>query len=210
MSALLPDTDLEVGPSSGLQILSIRDIIPNRQQPRQDFDSSELSALAASIREKGIIQPLIVRKLDSGYELIAGERRLQAAIQLGVYEVPARIMEISDETEMLELSIIENLQRKDLNAYELATGYRSLQVKWGLTQEKIAQRIGRERATVANTLRLLELPDPVLQSLRRGEITSGHAKAILAAGGAARQSALWKRVVAEGLSVRQTEQIARS
>ena len=191
-------------------MLPVNDIKPNSQQPRQNFDQSALEDLAASIREKGVIQPLIVRQIDTGFELIAGERRFHAAKKSGLTEVPARILDVSNEAEMLELSIIENLQRKDLNPVELALGYKNLQVKWGLTQEKVAQRIGKDRATVANTMRLLELPDQVLQSLRKVEITMGHAKAILAVPGAARRSALWKRVISERLSVRQTEQLAKT
>lgn len=193
-----------------MQMLPLSDIKPNSQQPRQNFDQAALDDLTASIREKGVIQPLIVRKVNSGYELIAGERRFHAAKKSGLTEVPARILDVSNESEMLELSIIENLQRTDLNPVELAVGYKNLQIRWGLTQEKVAQRIGKDRATVANTMRLLELPDPVQQSLRKGDITMGHAKAILAVPGAARQSALWKRVISEGLTVRQVEQLART
>ncbi len=128
----------------------------------------------------------------------------------GLERVPVRIIEVSDEVDLLELSLIENLQRNDLNPIDLAEGYHKLKQKWGLTQEQIAKRIGKERATVANTLRLLDLPETIRESLRKGEITPGHAKAILSINSVARQSAVWKKVIAGSLSVRQTEELARA
>ncbi len=208
MSALLPDADKD--PTTGLLDIRIKDIKPNPHQPRQAFDTAELDDLTASIKAKGIIQPLLVRAKAGKYILIAGERRLRAAEQAGHKSVPVRVIEIDDEADMLELSLIENLQRHDLNPVELAEGYRKLQNTWGLTQELIAKRVGKERATVANTLRLLDLPENVLLSLRKGEISMGHAKVVLSVHGAARQSAFWKRVVKDGLSVRQCEELARS
>ncbi|NQU04852.1 MAG: ParB/RepB/Spo0J family partition protein [Calditrichaeota bacterium] len=208
LSALLPDADKE--PTAGLLDIRIKDIKPNPHQPRQSFDTAELDDLTASIKAKGVIQPLVVRAKGGQYTLIAGERRLRAAKQAGLRSVPVRVIEIDDEADMLELSLIENLQRHDLNPVELAEGYRKLQKTWGLTQELIAKRVGKERATVANTLRLLDLPENVQASLRRGEISMGHAKVILSVQGAARQSAFWKRVVKDGLSVRQCEELARS
>ena len=184
-------------------------IRPNPQQPRREFKDAELNELSASISEKGIIQPLTVRKIGGHFELIAGERRLRAAKRAGLNEVPVRVMEVADEAELLELSLIENLQREDLNFVELAQGYQALHQNWGLTQDQIGKRVGKDRATIANALRLLDLPPHVLSSLRQGEISAGHAKAILAAEGDARRSAVWKRVVAEHLSVRQTEEIVR-
>jgi len=212
LSALLPDIDIEpeTPAGSGFVVIPTGDIKPNPFQPRQDFDEESLAELAASIRGKGVIQPLVVRKTIDGYELIAGERRLRACQLAGFPEVPARILEVADDTEMLELSLIENLQRNDLNPVELAEGYNSLHLRWNFTHEKIAQRVGKDRATVSNTIRLLDLPDPILQSLRNGEISAGHAKAILSLEGPARQSALWKRIVKDKLSVRQTEEIART
>ena len=208
LSALLPDADTET--AAGLLDVRIKDIKPNPHQPRQSFDATELDDLTASIKAKGVIQPLVVRAKAGKYTLIAGERRLRAAKLAGLKTVPARVLEIDDEADMLELSLIENLQRHDLNPVELAEGYRKLQKTWGLTQELIAKRVGKERATVANTLRLLDLPENVLLSLRKGEISMGHAKVILSVQGAARQSAFWKRVVKDGLSVRQSEELARS
>ena len=210
LSALLPDSEPEPAALDGLVTLAVADVQPNRYQPRQRFDEAELNDLAASIADKGVIQPIVVRRLDVGYELIAGERRLRACKKIGVETLPARVLEIEDETEMLELSLIENLQRHDLNPLELALGYQLLRDKWSLTQDQIGERVGKNRATIANALRLLELPDPVQRSLRNDEITAGHAKAILSVAGAARQSALWKRVVTEGLSVRQAEKLAQA
>lgn len=194
---------------SELQVISVSEISANLQQPRKDFSESELTDLSASIAEKGIIQPLVVRQVASGFELIAGERRLRAAIMAGFSEVPVRIMEVANENEMLELSLIENLQRHDLNPVELARGYYNLYHRWELSQEKIAQRVGKDRATIANMLRILELPENVLTSLQKNEITTGHAKAILSLDGPSRQSAMWKRITQDNLSVRQTEQIVR-
>ncbi len=208
LSALLPDADEEKALSSQAEI-AIKEIKPNPQQPRRDFDRDELKYLANSITEKGILQPLIVREVDAGFELIAGERRLRAAKMAGLAKVPIRVIDVRDDVELLELSLIENLQRDDLNPIELAEGYNNLSKTFGLTQAKIAQRVGRERATVANALRLLDLPLPIKTSLRKGEITAGHAKAILSATGVSRQSAIWKRIIKEGLSVRQTEEAVK-
>jgi ParB family transcriptional regulator, chromosome partitioning protein len=210
LSALLPDADSKESPPA-LLTLPVKDIHPNPQQPRRDFRPEELAELAASIRAKGVIQPLVVRKRSAGgYELIAGERRLRAAQMAGFTELPVRVMEVANDLEMLELSLVENLQREDLNPVELARGYARLHDDFGLTQEDIAGRVGKERATVANTLRVLELPEAILNSLRAAEISLGHAKAILMLQGAARQSALHKRVLAGRLSVRQTEEAARA
>ncbi len=189
--------------------MPVDNIRANPYQPRQDFDEAELEELAASIKEKGVIQPLVARNTATGCELIAGERRLRASRIAGFAEVPVRVLSIDSEAEMLELSLIENLQRHDLNPVELAQGYQRLHDSMGLTQVQIADRVGKERATIANFLRLLELPGNVLQSLRDGEISAGHAKAILALPGPARQSAVWKKVVENGLSVRQTEQLVK-
>jgi len=205
LSALLPDADL---PSDNQLLVPIADIRPNHLQPRRDFKPDELSDLAASIKEKGVIQPLVVHRVDDQFELVAGERRLRASQIAGLKEVPVRVIEVKDDQELLELSIIENLQREDLNPVELAEGYRVLNKKMGITQEEIAVKVGKDRATISNLLRLLDLPPNVLEGLRKGSITTGHAKAILSVTGAAQQSALFKRVVSDALSVRQTETIA--
>lgn len=205
----MPDVDIDE-PQLGLLILPMSEIRPNQHQPRKEFRPEELADLSASIKEKGIIQPLVVRQADSGYELIAGERRFRAAQIAGFSEVPVRIMEVLSDREMLELSLIENLQREDLNPVELAQGYRKLQSSWRLTQEQIGKRVGKDRATVANSLRLLELPPVMLDSLQRGDISVGHAKALLAVAGKPQRSALFKRIIADKLSVRQAEEISRT
>ncbi len=215
LSALLPEADSKEAGGS-LLIVSLKDIHPNPLQPRREFKAEELADLEASIREKGVIQPLIVRKGTndlpghSTYELIAGERRLRAAQQAGFDELPVRVIEVASDQEMLELALIENLQREDLNPVELARGYQRLAQDYNLTQEQISSKVGKNRATVANMLRVLDLPEPILSSLRVGEISVGHAKVILMLQGSARQSALFKKVVAGRLSVRQTEEVAKS
>ncbi len=204
----MPDIESEES-SPSLQLVRIIDILPNEQQPRRVFKPDELAELSASIKEKGIIQPLVVRALDEGFELIAGERRLRASEMAGLTEVPVRIMEVTTDQEMLELSLIENLQREDLNPVELAEGYKKLQQEWGLTQEQIAKKVGKERATIANMIRLLELPETILKGLQHGEISVGHSKALLSVLGKAQQSALYKRIISDRLSVRQTEEAAK-
>lgn len=206
---MLPDTENGVSVERSQMSLPLSSIMPNPQQPRVDFNEDDLSGLASSIRQKGIIQPLVVRRNGRMFELIAGERRLRAAKLAGIEEVPVRVIKVDSDTEMLELSMIENLQRDDLNPVELAEGYTRLHDKWSLTQEQIAKRVGKDRTSIANLMRILDLPKPVIHSIRIGEISVGHAKAILSAEGAARQSAIWKRVTSENLSVRQTEDLVR-
>lgn len=184
-------------------------IRPNPNQPRRDFDEKELQDLAASIREKGVIQPLILRAhpAEPGeYEIVAGERRWRAAQMAGVHALPAIVRDLSD-TEMLELAIIENIQRADLNALEEAQGYRQLMDRFGHTQERLAEALGKSRSHIANLLRLLTLPDGVLDLLRAGKLTAGHARALVTA---THPEALARQVVERDLSVRQTEALART
>ncbi len=176
-------------------------------QPRRTFRAESLAELAESIRSQGILQPLLVRTVSDGYELIAGERRLRAAIEAGLTEVPIRVVDVDDRGAM-ELALIENLQREDLNPIEEAEGYRQLIERHGLTQEDVARRVGRARATVANALRLLSLPAPVLEWIKEGTLSTGHAKALLSLPLAEEQIALARRIVREGLSVRETERLA--
>ena len=190
-----------------LFMCSIEKIYPSKSQPRKVFDEDAIRELAASIEEKGIIEPLVVRKKGDGYELIAGERRLRAARLVGLKEVPLVVMEAGDE-EALELSLIENIQREDLNPIEEATAYRVL-TGFGLSQEEVARRVGKERATVANYLRLLRLPDEVKTELSAGRLTMGHARAILGLTERALQREVARKVVARGLSVRETERLVR-
>lgn len=196
--------------SSGKQMtLPIAKVEPKSDQPRAYFDEVALQELSDSIKQHGIIQPITVRKLDSGYyQIIAGERRWRAARMAGLTEVPVNIIEADDRL-AAELALVENLQRADLNPVEEALGYRALIEEYGLTQEETARQVGKSRPAVANALRLLDLPDPVKQLLEEGRLTAGHARAILAAPGKSLQRALAQQVVDGGLSVRQTEALAK-
>lgn len=187
-------------------ICPIMDISPNKAQPRKSFDEASLKELSDSIREKGVIEPLIVRRGVEGYELVAGERRWRASRMAGLNEVPAVIIDATDE-ESLELAIIENIQREDLNAIEEAEAYRSL-MGFGLSQEDVAKKVGKERATVANYLRLLKLPPEVKEELVKGSITMGHARALLSIEGHAAQTELCRTIITKGLSVREAEALA--
>ncbi len=181
----------------------IGDISPSSVQPRKRFDDKALRDLTESIKEKGIIEPLVTRRVSGGLELIAGERRLRAAKLAGLKEVPVVIREASDE-ECLLLAIIENIQREDLNPIEEAEGYKNL-IGFGLSQDEVAKKVGKERATVANYLRLLKLPPEVKDELVKGSITMGHARAILSVEGHAAQAELCRRIISKGLSVREAE-----
>ncbi len=193
---------------SGKTIVSIKvnDITPNPNQPRQTFTEDTLHELAQSIKDHGIAQPVLVRKKGDKYELIAGERRVRAAKIAGMITVPAIIKDMSDE-ESLEIAIIENIQREDLNVMEEAESYQLLMKKFTLTQEQVAQKVGKARSSIANTLRLLELPDQIKKSLYSGEITAGHARAILAAGNTQQQIEIWKKIKESDLNVRVAEKL---
>ena len=183
------------------------EISPNKTQPRKYFDEAALTELADSIKEKGIIEPLVVRRaVSGGFELIAGERRWRASRMAGLKEVPAIVVNANDE-ESLELAIIENIQREGLNAIEEAEAYRSL-MGFGLTQEDVAKKVGKERATVANYLRLLKLPHEVREEIVKGNITMGHARALLSIEGHAAQAELCRQIITKGLSVREAEALA--
>lgn len=193
----------------GSLLLPISQVQPSAGQPRKRFDEVALQDLSDSIRLHGVIQPLTVRRLGSGYyQIIAGERRWRAAKLAGLKEIPAVVIE-ADDRKAAELAMIENLQREDLNPIEEAAGYKTLIEEYGLTQEEAARQVGKSRPAVANALRLLELPDPVKQLLEEGRLTAGHARAILAAPGKSLQRALAQQVVDGGLSVRQTEALAK-
>jgi len=189
------------------QFVPIERIVPNPDQPRRTFTPADLDDLAASIREKGIIQPLILRKKggDDTYEIVAGERRWRAAQMAQLHEVPALVRDYTD-TEALEIAIIENIQRADLNAVEEAAGYRELMDRFGHTQEKMAEALGKSRSHIANMLRLLNLPGDVQELLREGRISAGHARALVTAED---PSGLARTVVAKGLSVRDVERLAK-
>lgn len=208
LGALLGDAALQSQESGSLS-LPISQVEPGLKQPRKRFDEDSLQDLADSIRAHGVIQPLTVRRLASGYyQIIAGERRWRAAKMAGLTEIPAVIIE-ADDRKVMELGLIENLQREDLNPVEEANGYKVLMDEYGLTQEEVSQRVGKSRPAVANALRLLALPDPVHQLLEEGKLSAGHARAILAAPTGELQKKLAQKVIAEDLSVRQTEALAK-
>lgn len=192
---------------AGFTEIEVNKIENNRNQPRKNFNEAKLKELASSIKEKGVIQPLVVRQLAAGnFELIAGERRLRAAKLLGLTKVPVVIRKASDE-DSLELTLIENIQRDDLNAMEEARAYEKLMREFSLTQETMAQKVGKERSTVANFLRLLSLPKEIQDYIGLGEISMGHARALLALGNRKEQMDLCLRIISEELSVRGAEQL---
>jgi ParB family chromosome partitioning protein len=209
LAALLPDGVDVGGRSPKYAEIEVTLVRANPQQPRMKFSDEGLNELAASIKEKGVVQPIIVRRMNGEYELIAGERRLRATRLAGLERIPAYIAEIADGSEPLELALIENLQREDLNALEQAQGFQRLAEHYGLTQEDISRRVGKSRAAVANTLRLLNLPHDIQNSLRSGQISAGHARAILSFEDREHQMGLWKRIVKEGLSVRKAEALSK-
>lgn len=189
--------------------LPLQKVEPNPNQPRHRFDEEELQALADSISEHGILQPLAVRKMERGfYQIIAGERRWRAARLAGLQEVPVVVVEADDKT-VMELALIENLQRQDLNPMEEAEGYRVLTEEYGLTQEEAAARVGKSRPAVANALRLLALPDEVRELVEKGELSAGHARAILSLPTKAKQKTAAQRILALRLSVRQAEAMCK-
>lgn len=209
LGLLVGEADAETAgmrPDSSLPINKVR---PNKGQPRRAFNDAELDELSDSIRQNGILQPLLVRKKGDIYEIVAGERRYQAARRAGLSEVPVVIREISDD-DVFKLALIENLQRSDLSPLEEASGYRQLIKEKGLTQEELARILSKSRSTITNTLRLLDLPEEVQDLLEEGRISAGHARAILAVPGDEGRVALARKVADEHLSVRQTERLASS
>ena len=210
LGALLGDFNDEVTEKSAYQLLPIYKVEPNPDQPRHDFDEEELQALSDSIAIHGVIQPLTVRELPSGYyQIIAGERRWRAARLANLSEVPVVIIE-ADDKKAMELALIENLQRQDLNPVEEALGYQSLIEEYGLTQEDAAKRVGKSRPAVANALRLLGLCPEVLELLRKGDLTAGHARAILQLKSEKLQKDAAKKIIALGLSVRSAESLCKN
>lgn len=210
LGALLGDFSEEPLEKSAYQQLPIYKIEPNPDQPRQDFDEEELQALADSIAVHGIIQPLTVREMPNGYyQIIAGERRWRAARMANLSDVPAVIIE-ADDKKAMELALIENLQRQDLNPLEEALGYQTLMNEYGLTQEEAAGRVGKSRPAVANALRLLGLCPEVQERVRKGELSAGHARAILQLKSEKKQQEAAQKIVALGLSVRQAELLCKN
>ncbi len=207
LGALIPE--LEEAESEGRLELVISDIKANPFQPRREFDQEKLDELAASIREHGVLQPILVRRGGGGYELVAGERRLRAAEMAGLQKIPAVIGEFPDIA-MMQIALVENLQRADLNPMEEALAYRRLLDEFGMTQEEIAQKVGKSRPAIANTLRLLNLPPSVQKDLSDGRTTVGHARALLGLKGEDAQLDAWKQIKGEDLSVRETEELVRT
>ncbi len=213
LSALMADVtedtsrqDTGTAPRRADLVVPIERIEPNPDQPRRDFTPEQLEDLSNSIREKGVIQPLIVRKkAGDRYEIVAGERRWRASQMAQLHELPIIVRDY-DDTEVLEIAIIENIQRADLNPVEEAMGYRQLMQKFGHTQEKVSEALGKSRSHIANLMRLLNLPDDVQVMLREGHLSAGHARALVTSENA---SELARKVVKDGLSVRQTEKLAK-
>ncbi len=207
LGVLFGGDDMDEGDSQLLN-LPISKVEPRLEQPREYFDEAALQALADSIAQYGLIQPITARKLDSGYyQIIAGERRWRAARMAGLREVPVRVIE-ADDRRTAELALVENLQREDLNPVEEAKGYKTLMEEYGLTQEETAKSVGRSRPAVANALRLLSLSKPVLELLEKGELSAGHARALVPIEDGEKQLLAAKEVIDKALSVRKTEQLA--
>jgi ParB family chromosome partitioning protein len=210
LGALIPQRPEapEAHATPGLAEIPISQIQPNPYQPRKTFNEASIEELARSVREHGIVQPLVVTRAGDKYKLIAGERRFRAAQKAGLTTVPALIKEMMQEGDALQIALIENIQREDLNPIEEALAYHQLHDDFQLTQEEISKRVGKERSTVANFLRLLKLPDPVKKLLASGQLSMGHARALLAIESPKKQEQLADRVVRKNLNVRQTEMLA--
>jgi ParB family chromosome partitioning protein len=203
LEALIPSA-----PGVGVKEVDVESIVPNPRQPRQSLDPESLQELASSIREQGLVQPLVVTEAAGGYQLLVGERRWRAAKLAGLDVVPVVVRDVSPQ-QMLELALVENLQREDLNPLETASAYQQLVDEFGLTQQQVADKVGKNRVTVTNTLRLLKLPTEVKQALLQGQITEGHARSLLRLPSQNDQLRVLKAVLKGALSVRQTEQLVR-
>lgn len=210
LGAFIDESSLmTVESTEGVLKLKVNDIEPNRAQPRKNFDKEKLEALSASIKEHGIIQPIVVRKTESGYEIVAGERRWRAAKMAKISEIPAIVRDYSPQA-LTEVAMIENLQREDLNPIEEALGYRALMDDYDMTQEQISERLGKSRSSIANSLRLLSLEPEFQEYVISGKISEGHARCLLSLSGYTLREFLINRIIEQELSVRQTEQLAKS
>lgn len=197
---------VDLGKVASIEVSKVR---PNPFQPRSDFDESALDELKRSIQEKGVIQPVTVRRVADGYQIIAGERRLRAAQLARMKEIPAYVLDVPSDEDMLELALIENIQREHLNPMEIATGYQRLIDECHLTQEDVAQKVGKDRTTVTNFLRLLKLPAKIQEGVRKNKISMGHARALVNLSNEKSQLRIFEKIVSEGLSVRKVEDLAR-
>lgn len=209
LHALIPEVSEEDGQPSRVRDITVSLILPNPFQPRTDFDPKSLEELKRSVAENGLISPITVRPFNSGYQLIAGERRLRVVQELGYDNIPAYVIDVQDEAQMLELALVENVQRENLNPIEEAQGYQRLIEECLLTQELVAQKVGKDRVTITNALRLLKLPEVIRDSLRKGELSAGHARALLGVADRQQQIKLWKKTLREQLNVRQVEKFAK-
>jgi len=209
LSALIPSEKKSEEDDRKFRSVPLDQIIPNPMQPRREFDETSLTELSESLKRDGIMQPLVVRQDGSTFTIIAGERRFRAARLAGLNEVPTVIMDDIDDARMLELALIENLQREDLNPLETAEAYRTLLEKCGLTQQQLAEHVGKSRTAVTNTMRLLGLPQKIKSMIREGKITEGHARAILALASETEMISLADRIVDDSLSVREVEKRTR-
>ncbi|OQY26801.1 MAG: hypothetical protein B6244_12500 [Candidatus Cloacimonetes bacterium 4572_55] len=213
LKALIPDTDLVEDvkthlPNDSVLSLDVNQIVPNPYQPRRDIDPKKLQDLVESIKEKGVVQPILVRRKGNQYELIAGERRFQAVKIAKFDEIPAILRDV-DDVEMLELALIENIQREDLNPVDEAMAYRQLMDEFGQTQAEVAKRVGKERSTLSNSMRLLKLPIKVQNRLRSGLLSVGHARALLGLPTSVLQEKFCEQIIDKGLTVRDTEKMIR-
>ncbi|MHB1394620.1 MAG: ParB/RepB/Spo0J family partition protein [Clostridia bacterium] len=206
LGALIPENEEKV--QNAIMELKITDVEPNEKQPRKAFDDQALTDLSESIKEHGVVQPIIVRKLGNGYQIIAGERRWRASRLAGKKTIPAIVKECSN-LEVMELALIENLQREDLNSIEEALAYKSLIEEYNMTQDEIAKQIGKSRPAIANSLRLLQLPKDIKDMIAEGKITQGHARALLAIDGEKKQLEMAEKIINQQLNVRQIEKLAK-
>ena len=194
----------------GVTKIPLKNIQPNPNQPRRDFDENTLAELVASVKEKGVLTPITVHETDNGYEVVAGERRWRAAKKLRLRAIPAYVVAIKSDAEMVEMALIENIQREDLNPLEESDAFAVLNSKFGLSHSAIAKSVGKKRVTVTNALRLLKLPPEIRKSIRAGEISGGHGRAILQAKTVPGMIRLWKKIVTKELSVRAVETLVKS
>lgn len=210
LDALISTNEVQTEGSSTINEIELDSIVPNPNQPRRDFDTESLKELSDSIAEIGIVQPITLRKMDDGtFQIIAGERRWRASKQAGLRTIPAYIRTADDEN-MMEMALIENIQREDLNAVEIALAYQHLLEQYGLTQEKLSERIGKNRTTITNYLRLLRLPAPIQMALQNKEIDMGHARPLLALDNPTLQIKLFQQIIKEKLSVRKVEEMVKA